>query len=44
MFEFSKLKIKNKFASTGSRTRNSCLEGNYANRYTIDAFNELNIQ
>ena len=28
---------KKKFALTGSRTRISCLEGNYANRYTTNA-------
>ena len=29
--------IKKKHASAGSRTRNGCLEGNHANRYTTDA-------
>ena len=31
------IKNKQKHASAGSRTRNGCLEGNHANRYTTDA-------
>ena len=33
---------KKKFALAGSRTRISCLEGNYANRYTTNAYCLLN--
>ena len=32
------IRKKDNFASAGSRTRISCLEGNYDNRYTTNAY------
>ncbi len=34
---FGRIQVKRKPASTGNRTRVNCLEGSYANHYTIDA-------
>ena len=38
LYHFFYNETKNKFALAGSRTRISCLEGNYANRYTTNAY------